>query len=89
VRDIVGDPANLAIVATIATLARNLNLEVVAEGVETDEQLDAVRTSGCGQAQGHLFSRPVAAEEIPALVTRCWPTTPDRSVMSSAIAGGG
>lgn len=73
VRDIGSDPANAAIVSTIATLAHNLKLEVVAEGVETSEQLAAVRASGCGQAQGFLFSRPVAADEVPALVARHWP----------------
>ncbi|NRF67619.1 EAL domain-containing protein [Aquincola sp. S2] len=72
VRDIGVDPTNAAIVAAIATLAHNLKLAVVAEGVETHEQLDAVRTAGCGQAQGFLFSRPVGAEHVPALALRRW-----------------
>ena len=72
VRDLGSDPANAAIVATIATLARNLKLEVVAEGVETAEQLEGVRACGCGQAQGYLFSRAVPGEQVPALVGRAW-----------------
>ena len=67
------DPANAAIVATIATLARNLKLEVVAEGVETAEQLQGVRACGCGQAQGYLFSRAVPGEQVPALADQQWP----------------
>jgi EAL domain-containing protein (putative c-di-GMP-specific phosphodiesterase class I) len=39
-----------------------------AEGVETREQLDLLRAAGCRQAQGYLFSRPCAAEEVPALI---------------------
>lgn len=77
VRDIGADPANAAIVSAIATLAHNLRLQVVAEGVETGEQLDAVRLAGCGQAQGFLFSRPVAPEDVPALALRRW-TAEDR-----------
>jgi diguanylate cyclase (GGDEF)-like protein/PAS domain S-box-containing protein len=73
VRDVGRDPANAAIVATIATLARNLKLEVVAEGVETTEQLEGVRACGCGQAQGYLFSRAVPGEQVPALAGRQWP----------------
>jgi diguanylate cyclase (GGDEF)-like protein/PAS domain S-box-containing protein len=72
VHDIGADPANAAIVSTVAALARALGLSVVAEGVETAAQLGAVRHCGCEQAQGFLFSRPVPADEVPALVERDW-----------------
>jgi EAL domain-containing protein (putative c-di-GMP-specific phosphodiesterase class I) len=45
-------------------------MTVVAEGVETEAQLAALRREGCGQAQGYLFSRPVANSALPALLQR-------------------
>ncbi|MNF03893.1 Phytochrome-like protein cph2 [compost metagenome] len=45
-------------------LAHNLNLEVVAEGVETPEQLDLLRGFGCDQVQGYLISRPLPLAEL-------------------------
>jgi diguanylate cyclase (GGDEF)-like protein len=52
---------NLQIVKTIVTLAGNLGLEVIAEGVETEEQLNQLRLLKCQHAQGFLFSRPMNA----------------------------
>jgi EAL domain-containing protein (putative c-di-GMP-specific phosphodiesterase class I) len=54
----------MAIVCAIAGLARNLEIETTAEGVETVEQLALVRSAGCQSAQGYLFSRPVPAAEL-------------------------
>lgn len=59
---------NSEIVRTIVTLARNLGNDVIAEGVETHEQLAQLRTLGCGQVQSNLFSRPVTHDAVPALV---------------------
>jgi diguanylate cyclase (GGDEF)-like protein/PAS domain S-box-containing protein len=72
VRELGVDPTNAAIVSAVAALGRNLGLTVVAEGVETLEQLVAVRDCGCTQAQGFLFSRPVPADRIPQLCARNW-----------------
>ncbi len=58
------DQANLEIVATIIGLARNLKLRVLAEGVETPAQLQALRQLGCEQFQGYLFSRPLSAIQL-------------------------
>ena len=58
------DHGNLEIVATIITLARSLNLTVIAEGVETSGQLAALRKLGCEQSQGYLFSRPLSLEHL-------------------------
>jgi EAL domain-containing protein (putative c-di-GMP-specific phosphodiesterase class I) len=55
-------------VETIITMAHGLGLEVIAEGVETPEQLAFLRSRGCNLAQGFLFSRPVAAETLPSLL---------------------
>jgi EAL domain-containing protein (putative c-di-GMP-specific phosphodiesterase class I) len=59
---------DMAIVSTIVALAHALDLKVVAEGVETAEQLEALRSTGCHEAQGYLFSRPVAAERIESML---------------------
>lgn len=56
------------IVKVIVTLARNLGLDVVAQGVETAAQLAMVRDLGCGHVQGYYVSKPVAAEQLPALL---------------------
>ena len=48
----------------IIGLANNLGLEVIAEGIETTEQLDAIRELGCSLGQGFLFSKPVLPTEV-------------------------
>lgn len=61
VRDIPGDSDDVAIATAIIQMARSLQLHTVAEGVETQEQLDMLRNLGCNQFQGYLVSRPVDA----------------------------
>ncbi|PRY20611.1 EAL domain-containing protein [Pseudosporangium ferrugineum] len=56
------------LVRTIVTMGLNLNLDVIAEGIETDEQLDFVRGLGCPHGQGYLFSRAVPADEFAKLL---------------------
>lgn len=70
ITDIRNDINDAAIVSSTISLAHNLRLLAIAEGVETREQLAHLRTSGCDQAQGFLFSRPLPAEEIPPLLTQ-------------------
>jgi EAL domain-containing protein (putative c-di-GMP-specific phosphodiesterase class I) len=55
------------IVSAVIQLAHALGLEVVAEGVETEQQLDVLRALECDFAQGFLFSRPVPATELRSL----------------------
>jgi EAL domain-containing protein (putative c-di-GMP-specific phosphodiesterase class I) len=62
------DKKSDAIVKTILMLGNNLGLEVVAEGIETAEQLELLQTLGCRLGQGYLFSRPVTAEEASKLL---------------------
>ncbi|MCU1452420.1 MAG: hypothetical protein JWN46_566 [Acidimicrobiales bacterium] len=67
---------DLAIVSAALLLARNLGFETVAEGVETDEQREALRRLGCDRGQGHLFSAPLSSAEVSGwLGTRSRPTT--------------
>lgn len=61
-------PGNLAIVKTVVDLARSLGLSVVAEGVETAEQLELVRKLGCDYAQGWLFAKAMDPSEVPAVL---------------------
>jgi EAL domain-containing protein (putative c-di-GMP-specific phosphodiesterase class I) len=53
---------------TIIKLAHNLKLEVIAEGVETTEQLDLLRKMNCNKIQGYLFSKPLPKEGMEALL---------------------
>lgn len=62
------DGSSSRIVRSIVALAHNLGMRVVAEGVETEEQLAYVRALGCQYAQGYLFSRPVNAEAARELI---------------------
>jgi diguanylate cyclase (GGDEF)-like protein/PAS domain S-box-containing protein len=69
VRDIKSDRDDAAIVSTVITLAKQLKLKALAEGVETKEQLAFLRTRGCDSYQGFLFCRPQPAAEIEALLS--------------------
>jgi len=64
VRDLVSDRDDQAIAAATINLGHSLGLAVIAEGVETDEQLQILRTLGCHEAQGYLFARPMPAREL-------------------------
>ncbi len=62
------DEENSEIISTILTLARNLGMDVIAEGVETKEQLHHLQALGCEQGQGFYFSVPVDNEKASALI---------------------
>jgi diguanylate cyclase (GGDEF)-like protein/PAS domain S-box-containing protein len=68
VRDVAIDRDDAAIVIAIIQMAHSLKLEVVAEGVESEAQLDFLRRHACDHAQGHLFGDPVTAEEFSELL---------------------
>jgi diguanylate cyclase (GGDEF)-like protein len=68
IRVIESQPASAAIVRAVAGIGAALGLRTTAEGVETAQQLHSVQASGCTDAQGFLFSRPVPAEEVPDLI---------------------
>ncbi|MCW8964595.1 MAG: EAL domain-containing protein [Gammaproteobacteria bacterium] len=64
ISDITVDQADLELVIAAIAMAHGLSLKVVAEGVETEEQLELLAAQGCDYAQGNLFSKPVSPEEI-------------------------
>jgi len=63
-----GTRSGLAVVKAVVNLAHSLGLWVVAEGVETEQQLEQLRALRCDAAQGYLFSRPVRAEDLAVLL---------------------
>jgi EAL domain-containing protein (putative c-di-GMP-specific phosphodiesterase class I) len=63
VRDLVTDMSDLAIVEAIIAMAKHLNIEVVAEGIEGWQQLEKLRQLGCSYAQGFLLARPAPFEQ--------------------------
>ncbi len=71
VRDVSSNLEARAIVRAITSLAHALNISVVAEGVETAEQLQIVQAEGCTEIQGYFFSRPRPAIEISDIIARC------------------
>lgn len=68
VKDLPDNEDDSVIVQTIINLAKNLNIGLVAEGIENTQQVDFLMNRECGIGQGYLFSRPVPADEITALL---------------------
>jgi diguanylate cyclase (GGDEF)-like protein/PAS domain S-box-containing protein len=70
VRDLPHDEHDKAVAAAVISLGQKLNLRVIAEGVETEDQLAFLRDNHCDEMQGYLFSKPVSAAEIEGLLKR-------------------
>ena len=68
ISELTTDRDDAAITAAIISMAKSLNLKIVAEGVETEEQLEILRSYGCHEIQGYLFSPPVPADEATRLL---------------------
>ena len=71
VRHIATDSNDAVMIKTIIDLAQNFDLDVIAEGVETEDQLVFLKQHGCKAYQGYLFGRPVPIEEFDKLLERC------------------
>jgi len=70
VRGIIQDDDDKAIARTIISLSKNLGLRVIAEGVETEEQLDFLRSAGCEEIQGYYYSRPLPEGDFVKFLQR-------------------
>lgn len=70
IREIASNPEDAAIVATIISMAHNLNLKTIAEGVETEEQWKILRILRCDMAQGYYFSMPLTTEDAGKMLSK-------------------
>jgi diguanylate cyclase (GGDEF)-like protein/PAS domain S-box-containing protein len=70
IQDLPDDEDDRAVASAVISLGQKLNLRVIAEGVETEAQVAFLRENHCDELQGYHFSRPVAADAIPALLLR-------------------
>jgi diguanylate cyclase (GGDEF)-like protein len=68
IRDVTENPDDVSIVVAIISLARSLRLKVIAEGVETQEQLEFLRRHGCDEAQGYYIARPMDTDSVSRLL---------------------
>jgi EAL domain-containing protein (putative c-di-GMP-specific phosphodiesterase class I) len=71
-RDLISDVSDWAIVRTIITMAHSLDLNVIAEGVETQKQKRYLLDNGCTGYQGYSFSKPLPINEFEALLKKGW-----------------
>jgi EAL domain-containing protein (putative c-di-GMP-specific phosphodiesterase class I) len=68
IRQITATPDDTAIIAAVIGMGRSLNLRVIAEGVETQAELEFLQAHQCDEAQGYYFSRPLPAQEFARLL---------------------
>ena len=68
VRELTRDPDDAAIVVAVITMAHSLGLNVIAEGVGTEGQLEYLRNHGCDEMQGYFFSRPVPVDDFEQML---------------------
>lgn len=64
------NPNDVTIAKSIIAMANNLNIRIIAEGIETEQQLGFLRAQGCHEGQGYLFSKPLPAAEVELLLRR-------------------
>jgi diguanylate cyclase (GGDEF)-like protein/PAS domain S-box-containing protein len=69
------DPSDCAIASTIISMGRKLGHRVIAEGVETLDQLEFLKQAGCDEVQGYLYGRPMAAADFEVAVRKTWLAT--------------
>jgi diguanylate cyclase (GGDEF)-like protein len=84
IENISAGPSSRNIVRAVATMATGLGMTATAEGIETMEQLEAVRSEGCGEVQGYYFSRPMPGTEIERQYLSAWRARKRASSSSAA-----
>ena len=72
IRDVTTSPDDAAITLAIIGLAHSLKLKVIAEGVETEDQLNFLSSHSCDEIQGYYFAKPVAPAELEAMLREDW-----------------
>ncbi len=77
IREVTSNSNHAALTSSVIALGRTMGLGVVAEGVETEEQLLFLRQKDCAQVQGFLFSKPLPAREVAALFERSFGSSPE------------
>jgi EAL domain-containing protein (putative c-di-GMP-specific phosphodiesterase class I) len=88
VQGLPGDRDDSAVACAVISLGRTLNLEVIAEGVETAEQVAFLHENDCHEIQGYHFSKPIPAEEFETFY-RTWLGSPSPTAHAGAAAAGG
>ena len=68
IADLVADPSNAAVAQATIGLAHHLGIDLIAEGVETEQQLEMLKSWGCELAQGFYFAEPMSVEELAPLL---------------------
>ncbi len=84
VQDLTVDESDAAIATTVIAIAHNLGLRVIAEGVETEEQLAFLRERRCDEMQGFLFSRPVPSEQLRKILAQAKRRSPAKVAADSS-----
>ena len=69
IMDIPGNEDDMAIVDSIIAISKSLKLDLIAEGVETEEQKEFLFSKGCNKVQGYLYARPMPAKEVTELLS--------------------
>jgi EAL domain-containing protein (putative c-di-GMP-specific phosphodiesterase class I) len=76
VRDLITHAADAGVVSAVIQMGQSLNMRVVAEGVETKDQVLVLREMGCAEAQGYYFHRPMNAADLSNLLRHTTSATP-------------
>lgn len=89
IREVTRNPNDAALTSSVIALGRTMGLGVVAEGVETEEQLQFLQQIDCAQVQGFLFSKPLPANEVTALFDRSFVSAPVSTPVDARLTSGG